>query len=168
MLRTHLQRAAAALALGLGAATTLPAQTAASADSSATACMGRQMMHPADTASHGGMMSMGGAPGVQQGMGGMMGMGSTSAAPGMMGMGTSPHMMGASAGHMTQMLGMMEQRLARIQALMKDSTVAQDSLTMRSLGLMQQHMAAMFTAMGPMIGRMERMQQPDTTHTRTP
>jgi hypothetical protein len=99
------------------------------------------------------------APGTNHPMGAMTGM---------TGMSATPQTMGRMAGHMTQMLGIMQERLVRIQALLKDSTVAHNPQTVRDLRQMQQHMASMMGAMGPMIARMQQMQRPDTAHHKMP
>ncbi|MDE3152827.1 MAG: hypothetical protein KGL93_11330 [Gemmatimonadota bacterium] len=146
---------AAALALGLGVATTLPAQKTGARDSSMAGRMTHGMMHSMDSASHAGMM-------MPMGSGSHAGMG---AMPGMMGMSG-----GSMATHMTQMLGVMQQRMATIQRLIADSAVARDPRTMQDLRQMQDHMATMMAAMQPMIDRMQkRTQRPDTSiHTPRP
>ncbi len=157
MLRSRMQLTAAVLALAVGAAATLSAQKTGTMDSSMAGGMSHQMMHQMESTAHGGTMSMPMAAGSPHGMGAM---------PGMMGMGATSQITDGMASHMTQMLGVMQERLVRIQALLKDSAVARSPQSMHDLRLMQHHMASMMAVMGPIIARMEQMQRTDTPHER--
>lgn len=147
MSRTYIARFAAALALGLGAAATLPAQQTGSRDSSTAGPTSHGMMHSMDSTKHGGTMTM---PMGAASHGGMAGM------TGMMGMGGAMPTMAGMTSHMTQMLGVMQEHMTTIQRLVNDSSVARDPKTMQALRQMQDHMAAMMAVMQPMIARMQQ------------